>query len=47
MIDGIFDGQGVFIREKGDIGLGLGEVVEHPSVGNALTMGSDRSCCKI
>lgn len=47
MVDGIFDSQGVFIREKGDAGLRLGQVVEYPSVSNALTVGSDRSCGKI
>lgn len=47
VVDGIFDSQGVFIREKGDVGLRLGQVVEHPSVSNALTMGSNRSCSKI
>lgn len=47
MVDGIFDSQGVFIRQKGDAGLRFGQVVEHPSVSNALTMGSDRSCGKI
>lgn len=47
VVDRILDSQGVFIREKGDVGLRLGQVVEHPAVSNALTMGSNRSCREI
>lgn len=47
VVDWILDSQGVFIREKGDVGLRLRQVVEHPAVSNALTMGSDRSCSEI
>lgn len=47
VVNRIFDSQGVFIREKGDVGLGLWQVVEHPSVSNTLAMGSDRSRGKI
>lgn len=47
MVNGIFDSQGVFIREKGDAGLRLGQVVEHPSVSNTLPMGGDRAGGKI
>lgn len=43
VVDGILDGQRVFVRQKGDAGLGLGELVEHPAVGDALPMGRDRS----
>lgn len=47
MVDGIFDGQRVFIRKKGNVGLRLGQVVEHPSVSNTLPMGSDCTGGKI
>lgn len=47
MVDGVFGRSRVFIRQKGNVGLRLGEVVEHPSVCDALAMGSDSSCSKI
>lgn len=43
VVDRIFDSQRIFIREESDVGLRLGQVVEHPSIGNTLTMGSNCS----
>lgn len=40
MVDGILDGKGVLIREERDVGLRLGQVVEDPTVGHALAVGS-------
>lgn len=47
VVDRIFDGEGVFVREESDVGLRLGQVVEHASVCHALTVCSDRSRGKI
>lgn len=40
-VDGVFDGERVFIREESDAGLRLGHVVEHASIGDALTVCGD------
>ena len=47
MVDGIFDSDGVLVGEEGDAGLGLGQVVDDPSVSDALTMGGDGPCRKV
>lgn len=47
MVDGILDGKRVLIREERDVGLRLGQVVEHPTVGHALAVGSDGPCGKV
>lgn len=41
VVDGIPDSQRVFIREESDVGLRLGQIVEHASVCDTLLMGSD------
>lgn len=41
VVDGVFDGEWVFVREESDAGLGLGRVVEHAAVGDALTVRGD------
>lgn len=47
VVDGVFDGERVFVREKSDAGLGLGRVVEHAAVCDALTVHCDGARCKI
>lgn len=47
MVDRVSDGEGVFIGEKSDVGLRLGQVVEHASVSDALAVGGDRACGKV
>lgn len=47
MVDGVFDGQGVFVREESDAGLRFGYIMEHAAVSNALTVSSDGSGGKI
>lgn len=47
MVDRVSDGEGVFIGEKSDVGLGLWQVVEHASVSDALAVGGDRACGKV
>lgn len=41
VVDGVFDGERVFVREERDAGLRLGHVVEHAAVSNALTVHGD------
>lgn len=41
VVDGVFDGERVFIREESDTGLGLGHVVEHAAVSDTLAVGGD------
>lgn len=43
MVDGVFDGQGVFVRKEGYVGFRLWPVIENAPVGDALAVGSDRS----
>ena len=43
VVDRVFDGQGVLVREEGDVGLRLGQFVEHPPVRDTLPMGGDRT----
>lgn len=47
VVDGVFDGERVFVREESDAGLGLGRVVEHAAVRHALTVHGDGACGKI
>lgn len=47
VVDWIFNSQRVLIGEEGDTRLGLWQVVQHPSISNALTMRGDRSRRKI
>lgn len=43
VVDGVFDGEGVFVREESDAGLGLGHVVEHAAISDALAVSGDGS----
>lgn len=47
MVDGVFNGKGVFVREESDAGLRFGHIVEHAAVGDALAVGGDGSRGKI
>lgn len=47
VVDGVLDGEGVLVREERDVGLGLGQVVEHAAVGHALAVGGDGARGKV
>lgn len=43
VVDGVFDGKRVFIREESDAGLRFGCIMEHAAVSDALTVRGDGS----
>lgn len=47
VVDRVFDGERVFVREESDAGLRLGHVVEHTAVSHALAVRSDGPGSKI
>lgn len=47
VVDGVFDGKRVFIREESDARLRFGHVMEHAAVSDALTVSGDGSRGKI